>query len=149
MLSAWLCAGLLVPKHWGTQSLCWRAYRRCSITRTKLLEQRCARSIGFGKEKCCLWRSAYHSNETNKQATLLCQALYRYMGSTLVPLLSDLKEVQLKELQSKFDEMDSAGEGGKCKATRLTRKAQRMMESEAASSGPGGGGAAVEEEEGE
>lgn len=59
----------------------------------------------------------------------LVLALYPYLGPAILPALSDLKPVQMSELQKSFDALEAEGKGaGKAKPTRFTRKAQREQE---------------------
>jgi len=72
-------------------------------------------------------------------------ALYPYLGPALLPSLSELKPVQMSELQKAFDSLDSEGKGaGTGKPTRFTRKAQRDREAAEAAGEPEDGGAEEE-----
>ena len=56
-------------------------------------------------------------------------ALYPYLGPALLPSLSELKPVQMSELQKGFDALEAEGKGaGTGKPTRFTRKTQRDRE---------------------
>lgn len=79
------------------------------------------------------------------EGSTLVTTLYAYLGPALLPTLSDLKPVQVTELQKSFDAMDADGKGaGTGKPTRYTRKAQRERE---AAEQAGGDAAQGEEEE--
>lgn len=75
-----------------------------------------------------------HSDKTARaEGSLLAQALYQYVGPALTPSLSDLKPVQLKELQETFASIDASGTpGGAGRPTRFTRVKAREMEAQAA-----------------
>jgi len=78
------------------------------------------------------------------EGSTLVTTLYTFLGPALLPTLSDLKPVQMSELQKSFDAMDADGKGaGTGKPTRYTRKAQRDREA----AEQAGGDAAEEEEE--
>ena len=78
------------------------------------------------------------------EGSTLVTTLYTFLGPALLPTLSDLKPVQMSELQKSFDSMDGDGKGaGTGKPTRYTRKAQRDREA----AEQAGGDAAEEEEE--
>jgi cytoskeleton-associated protein 5 len=78
------------------------------------------------------------------EGSTLVTTLYTFLGPALLPTLSDLKPVQVSDLQKSFDAMDADGKGaGTGKPTRYTRKAQRDREA----AEQAGGDAAEEEEE--
>jgi cytoskeleton-associated protein 5 len=78
------------------------------------------------------------------EGSTLVTTLYTFLGPALLPTLSDLKPVQMTELQKSFDSMDGDGKGaGTGRPTRYTRKAQRDREA----AEQAGGDAAEEEEE--
>ena len=68
-----------------------------------------------------------HADKTVRaEGTGLVQALYRYIGSAIDTHLSELKPVQIKELNESFAELDAKGEGkGTGAQTRFTRSQQR------------------------
>ena len=71
------------------------------------------------------------------EGTALVLALYSFLGPALQPSLSDLKPVQLSELQKSFDSLDASGKGaGTGKPSRFTRKAQRDRETQDDAGGP-------------
>ncbi|WVN86161.1 uncharacterized protein L203_101322 [Cryptococcus depauperatus CBS 7841] len=72
-----------------------------------------------------------HSDKNVRaDGTALTLVLYTYLGSALIPALSDLKPVQMTELQKSFEAMDAEGKGANTgKPKRFTRKAQRERES--------------------
>lgn len=90
-----------------------------------------------------------HSDKNVRaEGTALVTTLYTYLGPALMPLLSDLKPVQMAELQKAFEAMDADGKGvGSGKPTRWTRKVQR--EREAAGGAADGGGEGTEATEAE
>ncbi|KIR73278.1 microtubule Associated protein [Cryptococcus deuterogattii CA1014] len=71
-----------------------------------------------------------HSDKNVRaEGTSLSIVLYTYLGPALLPALSDLKPVQMTELQKSFESMDAEGKGaGSGKPTRFTRKMQRERE---------------------
>lgn len=71
-----------------------------------------------------------HSDKNVRaEGTSLSIVLYTYLGPALLPALSDLKPVQMSELQKSFESMDAEGKGaGSGKPTRFTRKMQRERE---------------------
>jgi cytoskeleton-associated protein 5 len=71
-----------------------------------------------------------HTDKTVRaEGTLLCQALYQYIGPALDPFLAELKPVQVKELKESFDALEADGKGkGSLKPERLTRAHAREVE---------------------
>jgi cytoskeleton-associated protein 5 len=88
-----------------------------------------------------------HADKTvRSEGSLLCLTLYSYLGSSgLSPHLSELKPVQVKELQESFEKSDRGeieGYGGyqKLKPTRFTwtvKRDSKVREAEGALSGGG------------
>ena len=68
-----------------------------------------------------------HTDKTVRdEGAALCVALYPYLGPALLPTLSDLKPLQMSELQKQFDRLDGEGKSlGSSRPARQTRKAQR------------------------
>ncbi|KDQ20349.1 hypothetical protein BOTBODRAFT_153038 [Botryobasidium botryosum FD-172 SS1] len=87
-----------------------------------------------------------HSDKTVRaEGTLLVQSLYTYMGPAIQSFLSELKPVQVKELNEGFEVLDKDGKGqGTGKQERWTKVQAR--EREAAEMLGSGAGEAVEEE---
>ncbi|KAG1905687.1 armadillo-type protein [Suillus fuscotomentosus] len=72
---------------------------------------------------------AHADKNVRAEGTQLAHTLYQYIGPAIDPWLSDLKPVQVKELQEAFEGMESAGKGkGTLKSERLTREHQREAE---------------------
>lgn len=91
---------------------------------------------------------AHSDKAVRSEGSLLAQALYQYLGPALTPSLSDLKPVQLKELQEIFASIDSSPTpGGSGKPTRFTRTKTREMEAAAASQAASGGSGTAEQVE--
>ena len=66
-----------------------------------------------------------HTDKTVRaEGTALAISLHSYLGEALLPSLSDLKPVQMAELQKAFDTIP----GGSAKPARCTRKVQRERE---------------------
>ncbi|KAG8914017.1 Microtubule-associated protein, microtubule dynamics during spindle orientation [Tulasnella sp. 408] len=86
-----------------------------------------------------------HSDKTVRaEGNALVQSLYTFLGQGIQPFLSELKPVQVKELNEAFAKMDEASTGqGSGKPTRLTRAQERERE---AAELAGGSGEAAEEE---
>ncbi|KAK4685920.1 cytoskeleton-associated protein 5, partial [Tremellales sp. Uapishka_1] len=84
-----------------------------------------------------------HSDKNVRaEASALVIVLYTYLGTALLPSLSDLKPVQLTDLQKSFD----AIQPGTAKPTRWTRRVQReRAAAEAAGDGDDGEGPSPEE----
>lgn len=79
---------------------------------------------------------AHTDKNVRAEGTSLVITLYTFLGAALVPSLSDLKPVQMSELQKSFDSLDGDGKGaGTGKPTRYTRKAQREREEAEANGG--------------
>lgn len=75
---------------------------------------------------------AHADKNVRAEGTQLTHILYQYIGPTIDPWLSDLKPVQIKELQETFESMEKEGKGkGTLKAERLTRERQREAEANA------------------
>ncbi|EIW68411.1 hypothetical protein TREMEDRAFT_71988 [Tremella mesenterica DSM 1558] len=74
-----------------------------------------------------------HTDKTVRtEGTGLVLALYTYIGEALTPALSELKPVQMADLQKSFDALNAEGKGaGTGKATRWTRKTQRERDANA------------------
>lgn len=89
---------------------------------------------------------AHTDKNVRAEGSTLAATLYTYLGAALAPSLSDLKPVQMTELQKTFDSMDGEGKGaGTGKPTRWTRKAQRERESAEAAGGDAEEAEAAEE----
>lgn len=72
---------------------------------------------------------AHADKNVRAEGTQLTHILYQYIGAAIDPWLSELKPVQVKELQEAFEEMEKAGKGkGTLKSARLTREHQREVE---------------------
>lgn len=88
-----------------------------------------------------------HSDKNVRaEGTALTLVLYSYLGPALLPALSDLKPVQMSDLQKSFDGLDAEGKGaGTGKPTRWTRKVQREREVMDDGQDDGDGAAVAEE----
>ncbi|MCO5585355.1 hypothetical protein L7F22_039288 [Adiantum nelumboides] len=92
-----------------------------------------------------------HSDKNVRaEAGLLAQELHKWIGPALEPTLSQLKDIQVKELREQFSTIDQAGEKHTIPSRYLT--SQRPADSGAAVSDPaaaavetGGGGQPAEE----
>lgn len=63
------------------------------------------------------------------EGTQLVHTLYQCIGPAIEPWLTELKPVQVKELQEAFETLEKGGKGkGSLKADRLTREQQREQE---------------------
>ncbi|WVQ79695.1 hypothetical protein IAT38_001795 [Cryptococcus sp. DSM 104549] len=83
---------------------------------------------------------AHSDKNVRAEGTALTLVLYTYLGPALLAALSDLKPVQMTELQKSFDSMDAEGKGANTgKPTRWTRKVQREREAAEAAGGDEGG----------
>ncbi|KAG1756819.1 armadillo-type protein [Suillus paluster] len=72
---------------------------------------------------------AHADKNVRSEGTQLTHILYQYIGPAIDPWLSELKPVQVKELQEAFEGMEKAGKGkGTLKSERLTREHQREAE---------------------
>jgi len=72
---------------------------------------------------------AHADKNVRLEGTNLAHTLYQYIGPAIDPWLSELKPVQVKELQEAFEGMEKAGQGkGTLKAERFTRQHQRETE---------------------
>ncbi|KAG0707800.1 armadillo-type protein [Suillus ampliporus] len=72
---------------------------------------------------------AHADKNVRSEGTQLTHILYQYIGPAIDPWLSELKPVQVKELQEAFEGMEKAGKGkGTLKSERLTRQHQREAE---------------------
>ncbi|KAG1782460.1 armadillo-type protein [Suillus placidus] len=72
---------------------------------------------------------AHADKNVRAEGTQLTHTLYQYIGPAIDPWLSELKPVQVKELQEAFEGMENAGKGkGTLKSARLTREHQREAE---------------------
>ncbi|KAF8559545.1 ARM repeat-containing protein [Imleria badia] len=75
---------------------------------------------------------AHADKNVRAEGTQLTHTLYQYIGPAIDPWLTELKPVQVKELQETFEGMEKEGKGkGTLKAERLTRKHQREAEANA------------------
>ncbi|GAA5904142.1 Stu2p [Sporobolomyces salmoneus] len=94
-----------------------------------------------------------HADKTvRSEGSLLCLSLHSYLGPALTPHLTDLKPVQVKELQESFEKSDRGemeGYGmGKLKPTRFTWSVKREMKVKEAEGTLSGGEANGVEEDG-
>jgi cytoskeleton-associated protein 5 len=65
---------------------------------------------------------AHADKSVRAEGTGLTQALYTYLGQALQPFLSELKPVQIKELNEGFEALDKASKGqGTGAQTRWTK----------------------------
>lgn len=72
---------------------------------------------------------AHADKNVRSEGTQLTHTLYQYIGPAIDPWLSELKPVQVKELQEAFEGMVKEGKGkGTLKAERSTREHQRQAE---------------------
>jgi cytoskeleton-associated protein 5 len=72
---------------------------------------------------------AHADKNVRLEGTHLTHTLYQYIGPAIDPWLTELKPVQIKELQEAFEGMEKAGQGkGTLKSERLTREHQREAE---------------------
>ncbi|KAG2157068.1 armadillo-type protein [Suillus clintonianus] len=72
---------------------------------------------------------AHADKNVRSEGTQLTHILYQYIGPAIDPWLSELKPVQVKELQEAFEGMEKAEKGkGTLKSERLTRAQQREAE---------------------
>ncbi|KAG2368513.1 armadillo-type protein [Suillus spraguei] len=72
---------------------------------------------------------AHADKNVRAEGTQLTHTLYQYIGPAIEPWLSELKPVQVKELQEAFEGMENSGKGkGTLKSARLTREHQREAE---------------------
>ncbi|KAG1890961.1 armadillo-type protein [Suillus subluteus] len=72
---------------------------------------------------------AHADKNVRAEGTQLTHTLYQYIGPAIDPWLSELKPVQVKELQEAFEGMENSGKGkGTLKSVRLTREHQREAE---------------------
>lgn len=87
-----------------------------------------------------------HADKTVRaEGFALVQETYRFIGPAVEPFLSDLKPVQIKELQESFAALDEKGEGkGTAKQLRMTKDQQREMVIKEAEDTLGGADAADE-----
>lgn len=86
---------------------------------------------------------AHADKNVRAEGTQLSHTLYQYIGPAIDPWLSELKPVQVKELQEAFEAMEKDGKGkGSLKAERFTKEQQRELE---ANAGAGEGDAPGEE----
>lgn len=75
---------------------------------------------------------AHADKNVRAEGTQLTHTLYQYIGLAIDPWLSELKPVQVKELQEAFEGMEKEGKGkGTLKAERSTREHQREAEANA------------------
>lgn len=75
-----------------------------------------------------------HSDKNvRSEGALLAQELYRYLGAALKPTVESLKDIQAKELQAQFDEIDRSGTA-KPVPTRHLLSQKLMMEMQASTS---------------
>lgn len=81
-----------------------------------------------------------HADKTVRaEGFALVQEAYRYAGQTVETFFTDLKPVQVKELQESFADMDAKGDGkGTAKQLRLTKDQQREAAIREAESALGG-----------
>lgn len=86
---------------------------------------------------------AHADKNVRAEGTQLTHTLYQYIGPAIDPWLSELKPVQVKELQEAFEALEKDGKGkGTLKAERFTKEQQRELE---ANAGAGEGDASGEE----
>ncbi|KAG9318450.1 microtubule associated protein [Chiua virens] len=72
---------------------------------------------------------AHADKNVRAEGTQLTHTLYQYIGPAIEPWLTELKPVQVKELQEAFGGMEKEGKGkGTLKAERSTREQQREAE---------------------
>ncbi|GAA5947554.1 hypothetical protein JCM3765_001726 [Sporobolomyces pararoseus] len=95
-----------------------------------------------------------HADKTvRSEGSLLCLSLHSYLGPALSPHLTELKPVQVKELQESFDKSDRGeveGYGfGKVKPSRFTWTVKREMRVKEAEGTLAGGGTGADEDENE
>lgn len=90
-----------------------------------------------------------HTDKTVRaEGSGLVQALYRYIGSAIDTHLSELKPVQIKELNESFADLDAKGEGkGTGVQSRFTRSQQREQQVKEAEGTLSGGAEEQEDEE--
>ena len=71
-----------------------------------------------------------HTDKTVRaEGTNLVTALHTFLGPALLPFLSELKPVQVKELQESFDALDKDGKGqGTGQQQRWTKEQARKRE---------------------
>ncbi|KAG8968617.1 Microtubule-associated protein, microtubule dynamics during spindle orientation [Tulasnella sp. 419] len=90
-----------------------------------------------------------HTDKTVRaEGTNLVQALYTHLGPALQPFLTELKPVQVKELNESFAKLDSNNEGaGMGKQLRFTRAQKREKEQAAVAGEDSAADGAANEEE--
>ncbi|KAH7889726.1 hypothetical protein F5I97DRAFT_1924243 [Phlebopus sp. FC_14] len=72
---------------------------------------------------------AHADKNVRAESTQLAHTLYRYIGPGIEQWITELKAVQIKELQEAFEAMEKEGKGkGTLKPERLTREQQREAE---------------------